>query len=406
MTSRPESPYAELATERGRALIAGLEAFTEARLTDAVAYARARVPAPLAAAALATVFARRRAVGAHKFERPHELIFTREGFEQATAEAVARHRAERFAGLHNVADLCCGVGGDTLALARAGCDVLAIDLDADARACVQANAAALGFGERVRVVSGDAATVDLSGCDAAFADPSRRSSGQRAKSGEDYSPPLAAVLARALDLPGHRLAVKAAPGLRVHDRGSLGLAQGIALEVELVSDRGTCKESVLWCGELARCDGARRATVIRSGQAAVLDGTLNSDAPPSSEFRTFIGEPDGAVIRAGLIGELCAIEHASVLDRKVAYLTADAPARTAFARWFRLIEALPFNVHRVRARLRELALQNVIVKTRAFPMLPDEIRALLRVGDGGDAVVICATLREKKWALVCGTAEP
>ena len=405
MASRSESPYAQLTTERGRALIAGLEAFTEARLTDAVAYARARVPAPLAAAALATVFARRRAAGAHKFERPQELIFTREGFEQATAEAVARHRAERFAGLRKVADLCCGIGGDTMALARAGCDVLAIDLDADARACVQANARALGFGERVRVIGDDAATADLSGCDAAFADPSRRSSGRRAKSAEEYSPPLAAVLARAGELPGHRLAVKAAPGLRVHDRRSIGLAPGVALEVELVSDRGTCKEAVLWCGERARCDGARRATVIRSGRAAVLDGMQNSDAP-TSDFRAFVGEPDAAVIRAGLIGELCSIEHASVLDRKVAYLTSDAPVRTAFARWFRLVEALPFNVHRVRARLRELALQKIIVKTRAFPMLPDEIRALLRVGDGDDAVLICATLREKKWALVCGTAEP
>jgi SAM-dependent methyltransferase len=404
VASRQESPYAELSTERGRALIEGLAAFTEARLTEAVAYARARVPAPLAAAALATVFARRRAAGSHKFEQPHNLIFTREGFEQATAETVARHRAERFAGFRTVADLCCGIGGDTLALANAGCGVLAIDLDADARACVQANAVAAGFGERVRVVAGDAATVDLSACDAAFADPSRRASGQRAKSGDEYAPPLAALLARASDLPGHRLAVKVAPGLRMRDRGTLGLESRIPLEVELVSDRGTCKEAVLWCGELARHDGARRATVIRSGVAAVLDGEQNSEAP-TAEFAAFIGEPDAAVIRAGLIAELCAIENAAVIDRKVAYLTSGKPARTPFARWFRLIEALPFNVHRVRARLRELALRDVIVKTRAFPMLPDEIRALLHVGDGNDAVLMCATLREKKWALVCGTAE-
>jgi SAM-dependent methyltransferase len=405
VASDRESPFAELSTERGKALIQGLESFTEARLTEAVAYARARVPAPLAAAALATVFARRRASGSHKFDQPHDMIFTREGFEQATADTVARHRAERFAGFQTVADLCCGIGGDTLALARAGCNVRAIDLSADACACVRANAAALGLGERVRVESGDAMTFDLSGCDAAFADPSRRSCGLRVKRGEEYSPPLAAVLARAAHLPGNRLAVKAAPGLRVGERVLPGLAPGIALEVELVSDRGTCKETVLWCGELARHDGARRATVIRSGIAAVLDGEMHSEAP-TSVFRSFIGEPDAAVIRAGLIAELCAIENATVVDRHVAYLTSDNPARTPFARWFRLIEALPFNVHRVRARLRELGLHDVIVKTRAFPMQPDEIRALLRVGDRDEAVLICATLREKKWALVCGTAEP
>ncbi len=400
-----ESPYAELATERGRALLDGLASFTEARITDAVAYARARAPAPLASAALATAFARHRAAGARKFAHADAMFFTREGYEQATAEAVASHRAQRFASYERVVDLCCGAGGDSIALALAGCTVTAVDLDADALACTRANATVHGVSHRVHAVRGDAATADLAGCDAAFADPSRRTDNRRARSGAQYSPPLAVVLARAAEIPGKRLAVKVAPGLRFNDRASLGVADGVDLEIELVSERGTCKEAVIWCGGLARYDGARRATVIHGGDAAVLDCATGTLAH-LSDFLGFIGEPDPAVIRAGLIGELCAAEAASVLDRDVAYLASDAPKRTPFARWFRLKEALPFNVHRVRARLRELGLRNVIVKTRAFPMLPEEIRRLLEVGDGDDAVLFCATLREKKWALVCGTAEP
>ena len=49
------------------------------------------------------------------------------GLEQATAEPVARHKARRFAG-ELVVDLCCGIGGDALALAEHS-RVLAVDAE-------------------------------------------------------------------------------------------------------------------------------------------------------------------------------------------------------------------------------------------------------------------------------------
>ena len=400
-----DSPYAELATPQGRALLDGLRRFSEARVTDAAAFARSHASAPVAAAALATAFARKRAASSRKFESPESMIFTRESYEQATPENVAAHRARRFAGIARVADLCCGAGSDAIALARAGCSVTAVDCDADALACARANADALGVGDRVRTVRADAAAFDLSGYDAVFADPSRRSDGKRATGAAEYSPPLAALLCRAGELPGKRLAVKVAPGLRFGDRRRLGPIDGLALEIELVSDNGACKEAVLWCGDLARYDGARRASVIRDGVVSSIDA---GGDPPSvaRDFRAFIGEPDPAVIRAGLIGEVCALERAAVLDSRVAYITADAPARTPFARWFPLSEAMPFNAKRVKARLRQLDVRSLTVKTRAFPLLPAEIRRLLDIAEGDAAVLICATVGEKKWALLCGSAGP
>ena len=57
------------------------------------------------------------------------MWFERTGLEQATAEPVARHKARRFAGrTATVIDLCCGIGGDTLALAD-WAEVVAVDLD-------------------------------------------------------------------------------------------------------------------------------------------------------------------------------------------------------------------------------------------------------------------------------------
>ncbi|HEY7787188.1 MAG TPA: methyltransferase domain-containing protein [Casimicrobiaceae bacterium] len=396
------SPFEALASAEGRKLLEGLREFTEERVTDAAAYARAQTTPEIAAAALATAFARRRAIAASKFSRAAEMLFTRTGYEQSTSERVAAHRAERFAGCREVADLCCGIGADAIALACIVDRVSAVDIDADALACARANADALGVGSRVQIASGDALAFDLRGLDAAFADPSRRPGGVRVRSSHRYAPPLDAMLSRAAELPGRRLAVKVAPGLAFDDpivRAALGDAP---LEIELVSERGACKEAVLWCGDLARADGARRATVIDAAGVHVLDGDASERAPVRG-FGAYVGEPDPAVIRAGLVAAACASPDTGVIDKRVAYLAADLPEPTPFVRWYPLLEAMPFSVKRVRAMLRARDTGHLVVKTRAFPLAPEEITALLKPVGEGHATLICTTVGEKKWALLCGT---
>ena len=399
----PPSPYDALADDDGRTLLSGLGAFTEERATDAAAFARARVSPEVAAAALATAFARRRAAAAGKFSRAELMLFTRTGYEQATSERVARHRAIRFRGLSAVADLCCGIGGDALALASQTTRVTAVDLDPDALACARANAHALGLGDRATFLLEDALTFDLAGHDAVFADPSRRPGGERVRGAHRYAPRLDALLARAAEVPGSRLAVKVAPGLTFEDPALRAPLRGAPMEIELVSERGTCKEAVLWCGDFARADGARRATVIDGAGEHVLDGDPSAHASPRA-FAAYVGEPDPAVIRAGLVAALCTRGDVGVLDPRVAYLTADAPAAAPFVRWYRLIEAMPFNIKQVRARLRAGGIGRIVVKTRAFPLSPEAVTALLKPEGTLDATLICTTVRGKKWALLCGTS--
>ena len=396
------SPYEQLSGEQGRALLAGLTAYKEERITDAAAYARSRVEPDLAAAALATAFARRRANAGGKFSHAGAMLFTREGYEQATSEAVANHRAERFEGFQRVADLCCGIGSDTIALANAATLVVAVDLDSDALACARANVAALGVGANVLTTQADALEVDLRRCDAAFADPSRRPGGIRLRRAARYAPPIESLLSRAAELPGSRLAVKVAPGLDFEDQHWKAHLLAAPLEIEVVSEGGTCKEAVFWCGELARRDGARRATVIDEAGVHILDGDPAAPVQPRA-LGSHIGEPDPAVIRAGLIAAACAVTDSGPVDTRVGYLTADTPPTSPFVRWYPLIDAMPFNVKHVRAALRSRRIGNLIVKVRAFPLKPEEIISLLKPTGDERATLICATFGKKKWALLCGT---
>jgi predicted RNA methylase len=396
------SPYAALATPDGRKLLEGLRAFSEERATDAAAYARAHASAEIAAAALATAFARRRATAASKFSRADEMLFTRAGYEQSTSERIALHRAERFANCVAVADLCCGIGADAIALADVVSNVTAVDIDPDVLACARANADTMGVGTRIRTESCDALKLDLRGLDAAFADPSRRPGGVRVRASHRYEPSLEAILSRAAELPGRRLAAKVAPGLTFDDPALRAALVDAPLEIELVSERGVCKEAVLWCGDLAREDGARRATVIDATGVHTLDGDPSERAPVRG-FGAYVGEPDAAVIRAGLVGAACASDDTGVIDPRVAYLAADAPLPTPFVRWFPILDAIPFNVKQARALLRARGIGHLVVKTRAFPLAPEAITALLKPDGVGHATLICTTVGEKKWALLCGT---
>ena len=73
---------------------------------------------------------RLRARAAEKFgEFASTMLFTPDGLEQATRLPVAARHAERFAraGISSVADLGCGIGGDSMALAGLGLQVRAVD---------------------------------------------------------------------------------------------------------------------------------------------------------------------------------------------------------------------------------------------------------------------------------------
>ncbi len=156
---------------------------------------RARYPAELVMSALAQHDLRERARA--KFSVPERMYFTREGLEQASAEPVARHRAARYAGFERVADLCTGIGGDLLALAR-GRAALAVDLDHVHLRMAVRNARALGAADL------DAACADVGDL---RLDQHRR----ELKEAVLWSPALATTSRRATLLPGGDSLV-AAPG--------------------------------------------------------------------------------------------------------------------------------------------------------------------------------------------------
>ena len=313
------------------------------------------------------------------------MYFTREGLEQATRASVARHRAARVAlGGPSVVDLTCGIGGDLVAFARAGLTAAGIDLDPRRVEIARANLVALGLGGAVEV--GDATQLDTSPFGAAYADPSRRGARGRSFRAEDWTPPWSFVES----LLGGRACVKVAPGIP----HSL-VPEGV--EAEWVSDGGDVKEAVLWSPALATV--ARRATVIGRGGLATLTEEDDADGDIGA-VAAYLYEPDGAVIRAGLVTAVAAGVQGHLLDPKIAYVAGDAAYRTPFARSYRVVEELPYREKQLRAALRDRGVGPLTVKKRGVDIAPEQLRQRLGLTGDTPATIVLTRVAGEGTALL------
>nr|WP_238431732.1 class I SAM-dependent methyltransferase [Streptomyces cavernae] len=353
--------FASLLTPEGRALLAEVRGTDPARELAVATRLRRDHPAALVSAALAQARLRERAAAKFGAADAGRMFFTPHGVEQATRTSVAAHRAERLRalGVRSAADLCCGIGGDAIALARAGIRVLAVDRDPLTCAVARANAEALGLAELIEVREADVSDVDTSGHDAVFVDPARRGGRGRIFDPEAYSPPLSWAVAAALKAP--YAALKIAPGIP-HE------AVPAEAEAEWISDGGDVKEAVLWFGTEP---GAVRATLL-PGPRSLLGRGLPD--PPVREPGRYLYEPDGAVIRAHLVAEVAAELGGGLLDGTIAYITADEPLTTPYATAYEITDRLPFNVKRLKALLRERGVGILTVKKRGSAVEPEELR--------------------------------
>ncbi|MGH3773069.1 MAG: THUMP-like domain-containing protein [Pseudonocardiaceae bacterium] len=345
-------------------------------------------PAELVSAALAQHELRRHA--REKFTRAERMFFTRAGLEQATAEAVARHRAVRFAGAARVGDLCCGIGGDLLALAGQR-EVIAVDRDPLHLRMAMLNAEAYAVAEAVTAVRADVREVDLSGIDAVFVDPARRAQDKRMRAG-DSEPPLswATSLAERVAAVG----IKAAPGI-ARDVIPPGW------EVEFIADRRNLKEAALWSPALATA--ARRATILPEGHVLLpLPGHQVEHRDPGA----FLLDPNPAVTRAGLDEDLARALGAWKIDPQIAFLSSDVALRTPFARTLQVLDSGPWDQKALPSRLRALDIGSVDIRRRGLAGNVEDLHRQLKLRGTRCATLVMTRVADRPWALICVDPDP
>lgn len=362
---------------------------------DVAAVARLRkvcADAEIVRAALMLGEARRKAIPKFGKERSAKLWADPSGVEMASSLVVAEHKRSRFPVFLDgfvLTDMCCGIGGDAMALA-ADNTVVAVDRD-PVRAWMAARNAGCGS------IVADAEEF-APGMGPVHVDPARRDerSGTRSWRLEDLQPGMDVV--RRLVSGGWGGAVKLGPGadLAAIERVFPGSA------IEIISENGSLVQCVVWVDTPFIAKAARHATLLRgspdeasetreartvtlSGEPARGDVELRIS--PQNQAARYVYEPDDSVERAELLGVLCEQVGAAMLHPRVGLLTSDALIDSPWLKGFEVLEELVWNERRVKSALEARGAGIVEVKTRGGAVHTDQVQAALR-GKGDEPLVV------------------
>jgi hypothetical protein len=288
-------------------------------------------PAPAVACAIAIVQSQLKA--ADKFPSAKKIWAIPEAVEQASSHRVAQYKARKISALARpelIFDLCCGIGGDLLALAQLS-PVIGVDISA-VRACMaRHNADQMPGKFPVLVLQADLHTVPFQIKPTHFfhIDPARRSSGKR---NNDFSAmhPGPEIISELIQRFSSGV-IKLSPAVKFSS-----LPAG---HLELVSDNGTVVQALLWTGMAGTQLGiqTRTATVINDSITWSVTGAATDSTSPkmlAHQPEHWLYEVDGAVTRAGLAAALAQQVPLQWLSPEGGYLTGPDqlahPALTAF----------------------------------------------------------------------------
>jgi SAM-dependent methyltransferase len=342
--------------------------------------------------------------GQRKFTAAERMFFTATGLEQATDQWVAAHKASRFPHAAPVADLCCGIGGDLLALAARG-DVFGVDRDELAALFARANLDSLqessADSRQGKVIACDIAEAPLDGVAAWHLDPDRRPQGRRTTRVELHEPGLPAIERLLAACPSG--AIKLAPAAEPPEHWA------DAAELEWISRGGECRQLVAWFGSLAQAPGWRRASVIfqttddtvfTDQGSCGLVGRAALEIEVADRFGRFLAEPDAAVLAANLTGALAAQRHLAAIAPGGVYLTGDQATPDPALAWFEITDVLPFDIKRLKSLLRERRCGRLEIKKRGVPHDPEQVRRQLRVPGDAAATLFITRVRDAVTAIL------
>ena len=304
---------------------------------------------------------------------PSDWLMDADSAQQATPVEVAAYRAAFLAeqGVGSVHDITCSIGTEGL---NSPLDYFGSDLDESRVRMARHNLSS------TKIFRADALTTTTT-ADVLLADPARRAGGRRITRPEDLVPPLPEVVDKHR---GTALAIKCAPGLDFSEWNGL---------VTVASVDGGVKEACLYTPGLGT---GRRAVMIRGHKLDVLDDQ-ETNLPEAGDIGSYLIDPDGAIVRSGLVRHYAAREGLHQIDERIAYLTGERiPEGTS---GFPFIEKVPLK--RLKSVLKSYDAGSLEILVRGVEVDPDQLRKKMKLKGKKPFAVIITRIGAQGIALLC-----
>ncbi len=323
-----------------------------------------------------------------KYNQATSMLFTSLGMQQMTPEILARYKVQRLPeGLRCIADLCCGLGGDSLQLPF-DISVLGVDTSLETLRAYRHNAHFFRSSFVTHPVQADV-THFYANVDGIFLDPARRALSSLSKDRDfDTEPEPGWEAIQDLIRKFRNAAIKLGPGvplpewLEEEEREYLGL-------------HDECLELTVRTGSFGR-KGWVRAVELPHGVSVetpacdIPDSFGRVEAPGK-----YFYEPVKCVIRAHLFGVIAQQEGLWQLDAKLAYLSGNKCVDSRLLKRYRLVRVLPCDESVLR---KEIALNEVgilEIKKRGLDISPEEWRKKLKPKGSNSATLVFTRLQGK-----------
>ena len=339
-----------------------------------------------------------------KFPNAEAMFFTKRGLEQSTGRSLARYKTERFAACENVADICCGIGGDLLALHQRGGasdgSTTGIDADELTASFARHNLQVCGSdnGRHGTVLYQDFNATSLESYDGLHVDPDRRGKAanyKRTVHGSRFEPSLASVFQRTSHVG--LLGIKVAPATPASNDWPT------VIEREWIGDRRECKQQVIWHGDRVDRGGYRTATCVdKSGTAtrfSVPEAKLELKLPVADSIGEYLYEPHPTVLAAKLGHVLGRNMDLRPISADVAYVTGKK-VELPLMQSFRVIEVLPLHLKKTAAVLRAMDVGTLEVKRRGVEQIAGDQFMKLKLTGSRRATVILTRHDRNRLAII------
>ncbi len=341
-----------------------------------------------------------------KFARAKQMFFTRRGLEQASGRRLAAYKAQRFEALTNVGDICCGIGGDLIALGSrtqgisktSGKNSRTVGVEIDELTCM--------FARRnmevnsldpvtVQVEQVDFAGFELDGFDGIHVDPDRRIK-DRTVHGNRFSPSLQDVFARrSRDCS---VAIKVAPATPWASYFPGGMQR------EWIGDHRECKQQVLWLGPATAQPGYRTATYVGKGgiisRISVAENEADQTAEVSDSIHQYIFEPHPTVLAAKMTDIIANQFGLRRFTSSIAYLTGHHGIDDPLLTQFEVLDVLALDIRRSSSILRLLEVGKIEVKKRGIEDTAAAQFARLKLEGPNRATVILTRLGRNRIVII------
>ena len=318
--------------------------------------------------------------GRVKFGRASEMFFTRQLLEQATDEQIAAYKAQRFPAAEPIADLCCGIGGDLVALAATRSSCVGVDQSPIATLLAAANCERNGV--HAETIVADAGSWVPNKQAAWHLDPDRRGVGRRITRLENCQPGPETI---------DKLSARCAEGaIKLAPATQIPVAWGDA-ECEWIGSRGECRQQVAWRGGLAKHSGRTATVVDGMGLRGQISGSGEEPIPLVAKPAEYIHEPHAAVLAARLEGAISARHELARFTPLRGYLTSGQRLAEPLLATFLVREVMPLNVKRLSKWFRARQIGQLEIKHRGIPLDLARIRRQLKLkGDEKSVLLVAA----------------